>query len=1642
MSQEGYLARLGIDSSDFEGSIAKMIGTLAEFGEAFDQTSKVTDRAEAGLLKVASGGQQATTAMKGAARGAKEGTSAWQGYVKALADANQEYRKFRQGQVTGEGGGVPTSSLSASERKTFLDTAEAQSASLVSALRQEERQAADAAEMWKRLDRARANDEANDRLDSARQGEAASEAAAAAAREETAAKAALAAGEQRLLSIQAQRAQQSAAEANRQMEIRAALVMRRREEEELARAVEAAAAAERNRGRASAFYAGGVDSRLGQAPTGLRAADTGFAALLRAQEAQSAAASEAALARQAAETTRLRTAQKALRESADALANAQARVNAAMSGGDLREQVAATENAARAQQANTIALRESIAARDAENAALSRTRYALYDVSQVAAVTGAAMIATTGLLAGTAVAFERDFANVRRTVGVTGEAADDLYGSFLRLSTQIPTSFADLSSIGTLAGQLGVAESRVGSFTRTVAQFSATTDVTVDASATAFGRLDQLLGDVEGRYDRLGSSILNVGINSVATESQIINVASQIAAAGQQAGLSASEVIGLSSALASLGIAPEAARGTVLRVFSQINGAIAQGGDALERYAALSGMSADEFRRGWSEDFTGTFLAFLNGVQTSAAGAETTIRDLGITAVRDVNALLRLAQNGDVLSESLRLASDGFNDTSILADNFGIIAETNAAKIQVLGQTVLAFFATLGAGTSGPLSDFLDGLQRTTEGLMRFAETPVGQFVGTAVIALTALVGVLGLTSALALRGVGSWMALRTAIGATTTQSWLAAGGHRAMGAQLLGAAGAAGVFAGALKATGIGLLVTGGLWLLGEAVSSISQSMRSGAQVAEDYFGTLDGLTAAMVADDPTIVADAIRGQGTAAREASAGFDEMVLSIAAQRAEMQQMQAAIAAGNEALASQTFNIGENTRAWIENALMQSEAFTQMFENASQLQSLMGTSFTGGGVTVSYEAFSMEAMIDAAAQGGSEAATAYVDNWYAGLAQAFTEGGAGSADLAIFEALGGNEALSQVREMAEATGAAVEEGLAMGAAGDAASYLTDQLLGTADAGYQAADGLGAASDGAWITAQDISTLIDQAWGADNAARVLGDSMYQLGQDFANGGANAAFSGQTMQQVVQNILSSSGSAGQAAANMQGFFNMLVEGGYASAAQLAQLQQVIAGLYAQAGAGAVSIPVPKFNPAAFVAGINQVRTAAVGRGGGGSKPKKGASGGAAGAIRTLIDYANDLQKVMSRAFDIRFGSIKAADGITSTWREMREEAEEARKTIRDATAEMNADLREHQATAQALNADRSIVKYWLSVAEAYGDTLRAGELRAELAGIDQDLAENSRSAAAAQEQGAAQIADAQQTLNRGLTGNSEAAIENRAALMGLVSEYQGYLVELAESGMSQEQLRAKAAELKAEFLRQAQQLGYNSSELGVYAAAFDDATVAINRVPRNITVKANTNPALQALNEMAAQATARGRTAGENFRAGFGKGAGAGGGLGITWPPPWTVDAVGHNRGRLFMQALKRGANENAFSFLVTRPDGTYENIGQARAYRSGGWTGSGNPNDVAGLVHKEEFVLNQRGAQVFPREWLEAANQGRAPQIGVTAVGGGAGGMGDQRLLAAQLDLLAQIRDAVGITIAGDAIQASANGGNYVDSRRGR
>lgn len=336
-------------------------------------------------------------------------------------------------------------------------------------------------------------------------------------------------------------------------------------------------------------------------------------------------------------------------------------------------------------------------------------------------------------------------------------------------------------------------------------------------------------------------------------------------------------------------------------------------------------------------------------------------------------------------------------------------------------------------------------------------------------------------------------------------------------------------------------------------------------------------------------------------------------------------------------------------------------------------------------------------------------------------------------------------------------------------------------------------------------------------------------------------------------------------------------------------------------------------------------------------------GAAGSAAQQVRTLRDYASDLSGVWGRAFEIRFGPQQTLDDITLSFINMREAAADAAKRIRD----IKNSIRSLKADIQGLRSDIAIQEYFLSVAIEYGDTQRAAAIEADLAKKRAELAEKS-----------AELSDKNKELNKEekaksktLKGSSKAAVENRNEIRSLVSQYQKHIEALAASGLSEKELQKETKQLKKGFEAQAAALGYSKDELKKYTKGFDDVTVALNNVPRDITVGVKGLGAAQ--------------KALEEFRARLDKSVGKGVNI-----PVRSVGArkAGADAGTEFEQGFGRAfrdAFKKRIESIVIRSDKMKwkDNISLMGGYASGGYTGRGGVNEVAGVVHRGEFVVPQ-------------------------------------------------------------------------------
>lgn len=331
------------------------------------------------------------------------------------------------------------------------------------------------------------------------------------------------------------------------------------------------------------------------------------------------------------------------------------------------------------------------------------TEATMHQIVKTVKYAGAA-IATTMAIIGTAAVreaakFESSFAGVRKTVNATEEEFRRLEEEFRSMAKQIPINVNEINRIGEAAGQLGIQREHLTRFVRVMADLGVATNMTSDQAATALARLANITQMPQSEFERLGSTIVDLGNNFATTESEITEMSLRIAGAGAQVGLTNDQILALSAALSSVGIAAEAGGSSISRTMIKIANAVAQGGAQLESFASVAGMTADDFAQRWEQDAAGALLEFIEGLDRMAkSGANVfgVLEQLEITQIRERDALLRAAGAGDLFRRSLELSAKAWEENSALSEEAAKRYATFESQVSLLLNQLRDAFITIG----------------------------------------------------------------------------------------------------------------------------------------------------------------------------------------------------------------------------------------------------------------------------------------------------------------------------------------------------------------------------------------------------------------------------------------------------------------------------------------------------------------------------------------------------------------------------------------------------------------------------------------------------------------------------------------------------------------------------------------------------------------------------------------------------------------------------------------------------------------------------------------------------------------------------------------------------------------------------------
>ena len=280
--------------------------------------------------------------------------------------------------------------------------------------------------------------------------------------------------------------------------------------------------------------------------------------------------------------------------------------------------------------------------------------------------------------------YESAITGVYKTVNGTDAQLQRINDGIKEMSTQIPATTTQIAGVAEAAGQLGIATDDVLDFTRVMIDLGESTNLSADEAASALAKFSNITGTSAANYGRLGSVIVGLGNNFATTEADIVSMGTRLASAGTLAGLTEPEIMALATAMSSVGIEAEAGGTAMTQTLSAIETAVANGGDKLEEYARISGVSAKEFSAMWKThavDALQLFIAGLGKLDEQGESATIVLDDLGLSGVRQSNMLKSLSLAAETMTGAVDLANEAWTENTALTEEAGKRYETTESKL-------------------------------------------------------------------------------------------------------------------------------------------------------------------------------------------------------------------------------------------------------------------------------------------------------------------------------------------------------------------------------------------------------------------------------------------------------------------------------------------------------------------------------------------------------------------------------------------------------------------------------------------------------------------------------------------------------------------------------------------------------------------------------------------------------------------------------------------------------------------------------------------------------------------------------------------------------------------------------------------------
>ena len=307
------------------------------------------------------------------------------------------------------------------------------------------------------------------------------------------------------------------------------------------------------------------------------------------------------------------------------------------------------------------------------------------------------------------VQWESAFAGVRKTVDATEEQFAELSEGIREMSKEMPQSAVEIAGVAEAAGQLGIKTDSILGFSKAMVMLGDSTNMNSEEAATSLARLANITQMPQDEFDKLGSVVVHLGNNLATTESEIVAMGLRLAGAGKQIGLTEAQTLGLAGAFSSVGIEAEMGGSAISKVMVKMQAAATIGSEKakeltdaagmsirelellasnrskdfkeladslgmttaeinsviksskeLSNFGKIAGMTGEQFKQAFKEDAAGALIAFIRGLgnaESAGTSAIEMLEEMGLKEVRLRDSLLRAANAGNLLEDSINMGT-------------------------------------------------------------------------------------------------------------------------------------------------------------------------------------------------------------------------------------------------------------------------------------------------------------------------------------------------------------------------------------------------------------------------------------------------------------------------------------------------------------------------------------------------------------------------------------------------------------------------------------------------------------------------------------------------------------------------------------------------------------------------------------------------------------------------------------------------------------------------------------------------------------------------------------------------------------------------------------------------------------------------